>query len=253
MVRRWSNLRCGSDIWPKCVPRLTERRSPGRDQRMNPASRSALPPPRARGDLALARGEPVQPGLSRGGLGPARRTAPADRTAGRRSATVALDIEEGSTAVVRAAPEAGITLPRSHPGRGDPGCPRHPGAAARHVESGGARVLGPRVEALPVRRLIRHPPPDLPRDEVAHGFWYRLAHSIMRRPVACTAGVLTVLPLAAAPFLRPCGASTPATASGRATTRPPHPNSVPYRPVRRPTDPPAEDRNRPRSRLACSP
>ncbi|MFF3377600.1 MMPL family transporter [Streptomyces sp. NPDC002680] len=63
-------------------------------------------------------------------------------------------------------------------------------------------VLGPRVEALSVRRLLRRPPPALPRDEVAHGFWYRLAHSIMRRPVVYATGVLTVLLLAAAPFLR---------------------------------------------------
>ncbi|MFD8002287.1 MMPL family transporter [Streptomyces mirabilis] len=63
-------------------------------------------------------------------------------------------------------------------------------------------VLGPRVEALSVRRLIRRPPPALPQDEVAHGFWYRLAHSIMRRPVVYATGVLTVLLLAAAPFLR---------------------------------------------------
>ncbi|MEU1516436.1 MMPL family transporter [Streptomyces sp. NPDC005811] len=65
-------------------------------------------------------------------------------------------------------------------------------------------VLGPRVEALSVRRLLRRPPPALPRDEdmVAHGFWYRLAHSIMRRPVLYATGVLAVLLLAAAPFLR---------------------------------------------------
>ncbi|MFD4510841.1 hypothetical protein, partial [Streptomyces sp. NPDC058457] len=54
-------------------------------------------------------------------------------------------------------------------------------------------VLGPRVEALSVRWLLRRPPPALPRDEVAHGFWYRLAHSIMRRPVVYATGVLTVL------------------------------------------------------------
>jgi RND superfamily putative drug exporter len=63
-------------------------------------------------------------------------------------------------------------------------------------------VLGPRVEALSVRRLFRRPPPALLQDEVAHGFWYRLAHSIMRRPVVYATGVLTVLLLAAAPFLR---------------------------------------------------
>ncbi|MFD4603283.1 MMPL family transporter [Streptomyces sp. NPDC058464] len=63
-------------------------------------------------------------------------------------------------------------------------------------------VLGPRVEALSVRRLLRRPPTAAPQVEVAHGFWYRLAHSIMRRPVVYATGVLTVLLLAAAPFLR---------------------------------------------------
>lgn len=64
-------------------------------------------------------------------------------------------------------------------------------------------VLGPRVEALSVRRLLRRPPRAVvPQAEVAHRFWYRLAHSIMRRPVVYATGVLTVLLLAAAPFLR---------------------------------------------------
>jgi RND superfamily putative drug exporter len=63
-------------------------------------------------------------------------------------------------------------------------------------------ILGPRVEALSVRRLLRRPPP-VPADEaVEHGFWYRLAHSIMRRPLVYTIGVLAVLLLAGAPFLR---------------------------------------------------
>ncbi|MDQ7906059.1 MMPL family transporter [Phytohabitans sp. ZYX-F-186] len=63
-------------------------------------------------------------------------------------------------------------------------------------------ILGPRVEALSVRRLLRRPPPAIARREVAHGFWYRLAHSIMRRPVLYAVGVLAVLLVAAAPFLR---------------------------------------------------
>ncbi|WP_066375972.1 MMPL family transporter [Herbidospora mongoliensis] len=54
-------------------------------------------------------------------------------------------------------------------------------------------ILGPRVEALSVRR--QKPPQD-------HGFWYRLAHSIMRRPIVYTVGVLAILLLAGAPFLR---------------------------------------------------
>nr|MDT0660706.1 MMPL family transporter [Micromonospora sp. DSM 115978] len=56
-------------------------------------------------------------------------------------------------------------------------------------------VLGPRVEALSVRRVRHHSP-------VEDGFWYRLARSIMRRPVRYAVGVLAVLLLAGAPFLR---------------------------------------------------
>ncbi|MDT3439471.1 MULTISPECIES: MMPL family transporter [unclassified Pseudofrankia] len=63
-------------------------------------------------------------------------------------------------------------------------------------------ILGPRVEALSVRRLFRRPPPAPAQVEVAHGFWYRLAHSIMRRPVVYAVGVLAVLLLAGSPFLR---------------------------------------------------
>ncbi|MEV4515803.1 MMPL family transporter [Dactylosporangium sp. NPDC049525] len=58
-------------------------------------------------------------------------------------------------------------------------------------------VLGRNVDALSVRRR----PPAMRRDPAA-GFWYRLAHSIMRRPVLYAVGVLAVLLLAGAPFLR---------------------------------------------------
>ncbi|MGW4463764.1 MMPL family transporter [Micromonospora sp. NPDC004704] len=63
-------------------------------------------------------------------------------------------------------------------------------------------VLGPRVEALSVRRLLRRPAAAPVVGRVEHGFWYRLAHSIMRRPVIYAAGVFAVLLLAGAPFLR---------------------------------------------------
>ncbi|GAB3842285.1 MMPL family transporter [Dactylosporangium cerinum] len=56
-------------------------------------------------------------------------------------------------------------------------------------------VLGHRVDALSVRRRR-------PATATEHGFWYRLAHSIMRRPVLYAVGVLAVLLLAGAPFLR---------------------------------------------------
>ncbi|MFG1920798.1 MMPL family transporter [Cryptosporangium sp. NPDC048952] len=60
-------------------------------------------------------------------------------------------------------------------------------------------VLGHRVDALSVRRLFRR---SRASSEVEHGFWYRLARSIMRRPVIYTVGVLAVLLIAATPFLR---------------------------------------------------
>ncbi|MFI5958563.1 MMPL family transporter [Cryptosporangium sp. NPDC051539] len=60
-------------------------------------------------------------------------------------------------------------------------------------------VLGHRVDALSVRRLFRRKPRAT---ETEHGFWYRLAHSIMRRPVVYAVGVLAFLLVAGAPFLR---------------------------------------------------
>ena len=58
-------------------------------------------------------------------------------------------------------------------------------------------VLGPRVNALRIRRSVHRPV----RDE-ASGAWYRLAHSVMRRP-AVYAGVIVIGLLAlGAPFLR---------------------------------------------------
>ncbi|MFB9318917.1 MMPL family transporter [Cryptosporangium minutisporangium] len=60
-------------------------------------------------------------------------------------------------------------------------------------------VLGHRVDALSIRKWFRRRPRVT---EVEHGVWYRLAHSIMRRPVLYAVGVLAVLLLAGAPFLR---------------------------------------------------
>jgi uncharacterized membrane protein YdfJ with MMPL/SSD domain len=61
-------------------------------------------------------------------------------------------------------------------------------------------LLGHRVDALSVRRLFRRGP--RPAVSLEHGFWYRLANSIMRRPVIYAVGVLAVLLLAGTPFLR---------------------------------------------------
>nr|WP_230204959.1 MMPL family transporter [Parafrankia elaeagni] len=63
-------------------------------------------------------------------------------------------------------------------------------------------VLGTRVNALSVPGLRRAPRPASSTGEPEHGFWYRLAHSIMRRPALYAVGVLAVLLLAGAPFLR---------------------------------------------------
>ncbi|WP_029430085.1 MMPL family transporter [Blastococcus sp. URHD0036] len=68
-------------------------------------------------------------------------------------------------------------------------------------------MLGPRVEALSVRpflrRLTRRPPP-VPGAVVAdeRGTWYRVARSVMRRPLVYAVAVVTLLLVLALPFLR---------------------------------------------------
>jgi trehalose monomycolate/heme transporter len=58
-------------------------------------------------------------------------------------------------------------------------------------------VLGHRVNALRIRRSVRRPA----RDE-ASGAWYRLARSVMRRPLAYVAVITIALLALGAPFLR---------------------------------------------------
>jgi trehalose monomycolate/heme transporter len=58
-------------------------------------------------------------------------------------------------------------------------------------------VLGPRVNALRIRRAVQRPP----RDE-SSGAWYRLAHSVMRRPLVYVTVITIALLALAAPFLR---------------------------------------------------
>jgi RND superfamily putative drug exporter len=58
-------------------------------------------------------------------------------------------------------------------------------------------VLGPRVNALRVRRSVRRPA----RDET-NGAWYRLAHSVMRRPLVYATVIVIGLLALGAPFLR---------------------------------------------------
>jgi trehalose monomycolate/heme transporter len=80
-------------------------------------------------------------------------------------------------------------------------------------------VLGPRVNALRVRRSVRQRKP-----EEAAGAWYRLAHSVMRRPVAYLAVIVVLLLTLGTPFLRVAWGGTdaralPATAAPRVVTQ----------------------------------
>ncbi|HYB45919.1 MAG TPA: MMPL family transporter, partial [Streptosporangiaceae bacterium] len=58
-------------------------------------------------------------------------------------------------------------------------------------------VLGPRVNALRIRRSVHRPVTD-----EASGAWYRLARSVMRRPLVYVAVITIGLLALAAPFLR---------------------------------------------------
>jgi uncharacterized membrane protein YdfJ with MMPL/SSD domain len=59
-------------------------------------------------------------------------------------------------------------------------------------------VLGPRVNALAVRRSVRRKAPA----SEASGGWYRLARGVMRRPVVYAVGVVALLLALGSPFLR---------------------------------------------------
>ncbi|MGY1601597.1 MMPL family transporter [Geodermatophilus sp. SYSU D00815] len=64
-------------------------------------------------------------------------------------------------------------------------------------------MLGPKVDALSVRRLFRRRrPTDMAVPvESEHGAWYRIARAVMRRPVAITVAVTALLVGLALPFL----------------------------------------------------
>ena len=67
-------------------------------------------------------------------------------------------------------------------------------------------VLGHRVNALRIRRSVQRPPLEAarsagPRDE-SSGAWYRLARSVMRRPVVYVTVITIALLALGAPFLR---------------------------------------------------
>ncbi len=67
-------------------------------------------------------------------------------------------------------------------------------------------VLGPRVNALRVRRSVRRGP-----NAEGEGAWYRLASSVMRRPVLYAVPIVAVLLLLGSPFLRITWGGTDAT------------------------------------------
>ena len=65
-------------------------------------------------------------------------------------------------------------------------------------------VLGHRIDSLSVRPLIRRIAPwtGRPHDAEHPGAWHRIARSVMRRPVVYLVGIVTVLLILSAPFLR---------------------------------------------------
>src|SRR3954471_2683009 len=65
-------------------------------------------------------------------------------------------------------------------------------------------MLGPKVDALSVRPWLRRVfrRPVALRSDNAHGLWYRIAHSVMRRPVVYAVAVTTLLVALALPFLK---------------------------------------------------
>ena len=73
-------------------------------------------------------------------------------------------------------------------------------------------VLGPKVNALRVRRSVQRV-----RTDEASGAWYRLARSVMRRPVAYMAVIVVLLLTLGAPFLRVAWGGTDARVLPAAT------------------------------------
>jgi RND superfamily putative drug exporter len=63
-------------------------------------------------------------------------------------------------------------------------------------------MLGHRVDALSVRRLFRRGAAPAAANAAEHGAWYRIAHSVMRRPVVYTVAIVAVLVALGLPFLR---------------------------------------------------
>ncbi len=78
-------------------------------------------------------------------------------------------------------------------------------------------VLGHRVNALRIRRSVRYPTGGPARDETS-GAWYRLAHSVMRRPVVYATVIVIGLLALGAPFLRVSWGGTDARTLPAAST-----------------------------------
>ena len=67
------------------------------------------------------------------------------------------------------------------------------------------KILGPRIESLDARRLIRRVsrrPDRVAAQTVENGFWFRAARLVMRRPVLFGGAVLLIVLLMGAPFVR---------------------------------------------------
>ena len=114
-------------------------------------------------------------------------------------------------------------------------------------------VLGPKVNSLRIRRSVQRPPAA-----EGSGGWYRLAHSVMRRPVLYAVPIVVVLLGLGSPFLKVVWGGVdatvlPAAAAPRIVTealntrlpRQPHGSHRDHRPVRRAGRRPARPRRRP--------
>ncbi len=80
-------------------------------------------------------------------------------------------------------------------------------------------VLGPKVNALRIRRSVQRPPAA-----GGSGSWYRLAHSVMRRPVLYAVPIVALLLALGSPFLHVIwggvdATALPATAAPRVVTQ----------------------------------
>jgi uncharacterized membrane protein YdfJ with MMPL/SSD domain len=79
-------------------------------------------------------------------------------------------------------------------------------------------VLGPRVNALRIRRSLQYPIKGGPAVPETSGAWYRLANSVMRRPAVYASVIVIVLLALGAPFLRISWGGTDATTLPAAST-----------------------------------